>query len=175
MRMRRPRGTTAGAAAVDPAMNIVRGPPTVPCGPEGAAPTRAPHAPQKAKPTWTGRPQFGHAISVPGAGPPTGFVGAGVADGWAAPPVERGADAGPARGFGGNENGTGAGIFGESFQGIPPLGFTAAGELRSSPELTVAAIAAGMAPLSGAGGSTVRAASIGPSLPRPGLGAGAGR
>jgi hypothetical protein len=31
-------------------MNIVRGWPTVGCGAEAAAPTRVPHAPQKAKP-----------------------------------------------------------------------------------------------------------------------------
>src|SRR5436190_3403411 len=148
MRMRRPRGTTTGAAAVDPAMNMVRGAPTVPCGPDGAAPTRAPQAPQNANPSWTGRPQFGQAIS-PGAGPPTGFTGPGVVEGCPAPPVDRPAGAGPASGLGGSENGTGAGIFGESFQGIPPLGLAAAPELRSSPELTVAAIAAGIAPLMG--------------------------
>ena len=92
------------------------------------------------------------------------------------PPVARDAGAGPASGFGGREKGTGAGILGESFQGIPPFGLGAAApaELRSSPALTVAAIAAGRPPPIGAGGRTVRAVSMGPSFPRPALGAGAG-
>jgi hypothetical protein len=151
-------------------MNIVRG-----CGPDGAAPTRAPHAPQKAKPTCTLLPQLGQAISPAGAGPPVVLTGAGVVDGWMFPAVARGAGVGPANGFGGSENGTGAGIFGESFQGIPPFGLGAVvpAELRSSPALTVAAIAAGMPPMGG-GGRTVRAVSSGPSFPRPVLEAGAG-
>jgi hypothetical protein len=57
---------------------------------------------------------------------------------------------------------------------MPPFGLAAAPpELRSSPELTVAAIEAGIPP-KGAGGSTVLAVSSGPSLPRPALGEGAG-
>src|SRR5438105_7706887 len=87
-------------------------------------------------------------------------------------PVERGAAAGPASGLGGSENGTGAGILGESFQGMPPLGLAAPVELRSSPALTVAAIPAGK-PAIAAGGRTVRAVSSDPSLPRPALGEGA--
>jgi len=130
-----------------------------------------PQAPQNAKPTWTLRPQFGQAISP--AGPPVGLSGAGVVDGWIPAPVERGAAPGPASGLGGSWKGTGAGILGESFQGIPPLGLAAPAEFLSSPALTVAAIAAGIPP-SGAGGNTVRAVSSGPSLPTPALGEGAG-
>jgi len=75
--------------------------------------------------------------------------------------------------LGGRLNGTGAGIFGESFQGIPLLGLATAAELRSSPELAVVAIAPDTPPI-GAGGNTVRAVSIGPSFPRAALGVGAG-
>jgi len=110
-----------------------------------------------------------------------GLRGLGVADGWGAPAVGREAAAGPASGFGGSENGTGAGIFGESFHGMPPFGLAAApAALRNSPALTVAAMAAGNPPI-GAGGRTVRAVSSGPSFvgtgarPPPGEGAGAGR
>ena len=65
----------------------------------------------------------------------------------------------PARGFGGNWNGTAAGTFGESFHGMQPLGRFAGAELRSSP-----AAMAGIAPV-GDGGNTVRAVSRGMSTP----------
>jgi hypothetical protein len=58
---------------------------------------------------------------------------------------------------------------------MPPFFGAAPAEFRSSPELTVAAIAAGM-PI-GAGGRTVLAVSSGPSFATlaPGAGAAAGR
>ena len=90
IRMRRPRGTAAAAAAVDPPMNIVRGWPTVPCGPEAAAPMRVPHAPQKAKPDLDGLTAIRARELAPGAGPPVGLEGAGVVTGWMPPPVDAG-------------------------------------------------------------------------------------
>src|SRR5262245_49083781 len=97
IKIRRPRGATACAGALEPAMNIVRG-----CGPDCADPIRVPQAPQNANPACTPLPQFGQTISPPGAGPPVGLVGAGVVDGWIPPPVDRAAGAGPASGFGGS-------------------------------------------------------------------------
>ena len=84
-------------------MNIVRGCPTVPCGPDGAAPMRVPHAPQNANPTWTGLPQFGQReLARREPGRRSACDGAGVVTGWMPPPVARGAGAGPASGLGGS-------------------------------------------------------------------------
>src|SRR5688572_20240400 len=80
IRMSRPRGTAAGAAAApaEPAMNIVRGWPIGAFAPDADAPMRLPHAPQNANPACTMRPQLGHGISA-----------AGLAAGAAAAPVIR--------------------------------------------------------------------------------------
>ena len=89
-----------------------------------------------------------------GAGPPVTRIGAGVAPAGMptappfAPEVTRGGGVAAASGFGGRWKGMGAGIFGESPQGMPPRALGTAGEdVRSSP--------ATAAPI-GAGGRTVR-------------------
>jgi hypothetical protein len=144
-------------------MNIVRGWPIAATGPEGAGFMRVPHAPQKANPAWTGRPQLGHETMSAGAGLATagaeaigrgGTVGPGV--GLAAGPVMRMAVGG---GVCGTWKGTAAGIFGESPQGMPPLGLMAGLGLLSSPAAAVIAMPEGPAPTEGAGGRTVRAVS----------------
>jgi hypothetical protein len=103
----------------------------------------APAADKEAEPP-VGRPSVGGGVAAE-VGPPL------------LPPddVSRGPGVGPARGFGGNWNGIGSGIFGESFQGMPPRGFAPAGEgVRNSPATAEAG---------GPGGNIVRAVSSGGS------------
>src|SRR5580693_212917 len=162
IKINRPRGMATGAALVAPAMNMVRGP-VAARGPDACFAMRVPQAPQKANPACTPLPQVGQGTSPPptageGVSPaaPVTRTGAGVAPAGTptAPPllvptpaVTRGAGV-PASGFGGSWNGIGAGILGESPQGMPLRALGAAGEeVRSSP--------ATAAPIE-AGGSTVR-------------------
>lgn len=106
---------------------------------------RVPHEPQKAKFAWTSLPQLGQGISADAGTAAGGVTGSernrGAEAAWA--PARTGPGVGafdngaeglgagvaagiPPSGFGGswNEAGgaKGAGIFGESFQGIPLLG-----------------------------------------------------
>jgi hypothetical protein len=125
---------------------------------------RVPQAPQKANPGWTVLPHVGQMISP--AGPAMTGPGVGpVADTCAAAPGGRAAATGGGVTSDGPpplvpvtlgpgvapKDGMGFGIFGESFQGMPPRGFAAAGEVvRSSPATADAG---------GPGGSIVRAVS----------------
>src|SRR6185312_2377140 len=138
---------------------------------------RAPQAPQKANPGWTGFPQVGQAISPPpvttgggvGASPAPELsgpvpvppaararTGGGVTIEAALPPlvsepVTWGPGVAPPSELGGRPKGMGAGTLGESFHGMPPRGLAAAGEgVRSSPATAEAG---------GPGGSIVRAVS----------------
>ncbi|HVT68915.1 MAG TPA: hypothetical protein VHF26_14285, partial [Trebonia sp.] len=101
-----------------------------------------------------GRATTGGGVTIEAAFPPlTG-------------PVTRGPGVAPASGLGGRLNGMGAGIFGESPQGIPPRGLAAAAEgVRSSPATAEAG---------GPGGKIVRAVSIGGSGAGGVVAAGAG-
>jgi hypothetical protein len=165
---------------------MVRGiePPTGAASPEAARAMRVPHEPQNAKFACTTLPQLGHAISAEGAG----IAGAGAGRGGAAtgaatvfasagpagyPDASASARAvgpllgaetgGVASGFGGswNEGGgpKGAGIFGESFHGMPLRGFNTAGGVTdlSSPAALVSGMLTGGG--AGGGGRTVRAVS----------------
>jgi hypothetical protein len=169
-------------------MYMVRGswPPTGAASPEAARAMRVPHEPQNAKFACTTLPQLGHVISAEGAGI-TG-AGAGAERGAATGAATVFASAGPAgnpdastsvarvgplllgtetggaaSGFGGswNEGGgpNGAGIFGESFQGMPLRGFITGGGVtaRSSPAALVSGMLTGGG--AGGGGRTVRAVS----------------
>jgi hypothetical protein len=162
--MKTVRGGTAAAAAA--------------AAPDGWREIRVPQAPQKAKPGCTILPQLGQMISPtgpvvtgPGVGPvgetaaaaPVGrpaATGGGVTSDEGppllpAPEVTRGPGVAPAdSGFGGSwKDGIGAGIFGESPQGMPPRGLAAVGDaVRSSPATADAG---------GPGGRIVRAVSSG--------------
>src|SRR3954447_26879127 len=127
---------------------------------------RVPQAPQNANPAWTPLPQLGHGTSPGPTGAPDAGAGrdrgAGAGVGPPAGTDDRppaGGRAPPPSGLGGDWKGIAAGTFGESFQGMPPLGRFAGAELRSSP-----AAIAGIAPV-GDGGNTVRAVSRGISTP----------
>ena len=89
---------------------------------------RVPQEPQNAKPTWTGLPQVGQVVPPAAAGPGPG------ADSNAGAPVGDVGNRSPAPVTGVCALGDGwnaaaaagdrtAGILGESFQGMPPLGF----------------------------------------------------
>jgi len=179
----RPRGTGAAAGAD---MYIVRG--------DGAAAAaafmRVPQAPQKANPGGTMRPQFGHGVPSTAAGAEATTAGDGVGTGagcaWGVPDTGRGAAQLPASVDPGVSGGGVAaprmpeatpppllgvmGIFGESFQGMPPLDLPGAGGLRvgsgvgSLPRLPTAGFASG--------GRIVRAVSSGAGSRVAGFGAG---
>jgi hypothetical protein len=137
---------------------------------------REPHEPQNANVACTIFPQVGQGISPAAGAAAAGRVAAGAADTVAAsagPPsgVDEevrpgdmvgfpGAAGGAASGLGGswNEAGgpNGAGILGESFQGMPLLGFGVGADGRSSPAAT---LVPPNPPPVGADGSTVRAVS----------------
>src|SRR5262245_51304645 len=154
-------------------MYMVRGcaPPTGAASPEAERAILVPHEPQNANVGCTVFPQLGHGIS-PDAG--DGAAGRGATIGAAtvlaraapegAPPSTRAAVAPTAwiaSGLGGSWNEgrgpEGAGIFGESFQGIPLRGLAAgdAGDV-SSPAAVVSGIPTDTL---GGGGRTVRAVS----------------
>jgi len=190
--MIRPRGTTAAAGA---AMYIVRAAVAADAAAAGA-PMRVPQAPQKANPAVTIRPQLGHG--VPGAPvascgcaePETASGVAGADDEL----VVRGAGGQPPPAVTPDEETTGGGvdvpmvpeatapplcwgltgIFGESFHGIPPLGFgvvsTGSG-VGSLPKLPVCATLSGgrmvRAVSSGAGSLAAGLAAALISLPQP--------
>src|SRR5258708_1642626 len=79
MRISRPRGAEAAAAAAPP-MCIVRGGPTGALAPEGARAMREPQEPRNAKVAGTSVPQVGHGISpAPGAAVGDGRGAAGPA------------------------------------------------------------------------------------------------
>ncbi len=102
-----------------------------------------------------GRAMTGGGVTIEAALPP--FV---------TPPVTRGPGVAPPSGLGGRLKGMGAGIFGESLQGMPPRGLAPAGEgVRSSPATAEAG---------GPGGKMVRAVSIAGSGAGGVLAAGAG-
>jgi hypothetical protein len=166
---------------------MVRGSGGLPTGaasPEAARAMRVPQEPQKAKFGCTTLPQLGHIISADGAGIAGAAAGRGATAAGAAATVF--ASAGPAgnpdastsprvgpllgtetggaaSGFGGswNEGGgpKGAGIFGESFQGMPLRGFSTGGGVtaRNSPAALVSGMLTGGG--AGGGGRTVRAVS----------------
>ena len=183
--MIRPRGTTA---AVGAAMYIVRAPDAADAG-APVAPMRVPQAPQKANPVVTIRPQLGQGVlaapvaSCGCAEPETASGVAGADDEL----VDRGAGGQPPPPATPDEDTTTGGgvadpmvpeatppplywgptgIFGESFHGIPPLGFgvvsTGSG-VGSLPRLPVCATLSG--------GTMVRAVSSGPGSLAAGLAA----
>jgi hypothetical protein len=175
--MRRPRGAAAGAAAgAPPTMYIVRGwAPSAGLAPEEARAIRAPQEPQKAKFACTTFPQFGHDISPAGAvsgsdartaaigtagvldssGPGVGALDKGIGAGRGAVATAGEAPSGLGGSWKDAGGANGAGIFGESFQGMPLLGLGVA--LASSP--AAALPPGGAAAKAGAGGRTVLAVS----------------
>ena len=158
-----PARDATGAAAVEPAMNIVRGwTPTTRPSPRAPARCASRSEPQKAKPDLdascrrSGRRSSPAGAGRGAAGRPHGRRRSGprAPDGAGATRRStRGAAAGPARGLGGSWKGIAGGILGESPHGMPPFGFGASRGAASSAARppTVAAI--------GAGGRTVRAIS----------------
>ena len=157
-------------------MNMVRGGPAAAgAAAFGGRAMRVPQAPQNAKPTCTGLPQVGQAISRAGrrvghhrgrgrrhrarrrqggGRRPSGARASAAASRprpgrrWSpAVEVSRGPGVAPASGFGGSWNGMGRGIRGESFHGMPPRGLAPAGEgVRSSPATADARAARAAAP-----------------------------
>ena len=153
-----------------PAMNIVRGWPTGALAPEGAAPMRVPHAPQNANPAWTmlaavrarnlGRPGRGRAGSRR-----SGARGAGV-DAAAGTRRRRR----PGERVRRQLKRHGRRHLGRVVPGDAALGLRhGAARCGARPQLPWRPSRPRMA-AERRGGSTVRAVSMGPSVPRPALG-----